>query len=189
VGRNWGSGGDHVVARAGLPLGSTAQGGPAHILATDWDNPKAPVSLLSFPLGYPALGPVTNTALAMSVVPPLGRFSYRKLTDSAELLWPTADPRILRVTAAVQSTAQRLNAATGLGLDLAVHLLTSHSTGGAVLGTATDSTGQLIGHRNLFVVDSSLLPGSTGAMPPALTTTALADRAVSRALEHVITMG
>ncbi|MCX5249019.1 GMC family oxidoreductase N-terminal domain-containing protein [Streptomyces sp. NBC_00201] len=189
VGRNWGSGGDHIVARAGLPLTGKAQGGPAHILATDWDNPKAPVSLLSFPLGYPALGPLTDTALAMSVAPPIGRFTYRLLSDSAELYWPAADPRILRVTAAVQGTAQRLNAATGLGLDIVTPLLTSHSTGGVVLGEATDSAGQLIGHDNLFAVDSSLLPGSTGAMPPALTTTALADRSVSRALENIITAG
>lgn len=89
----------------------------------------------------------------------------------------------------MQGTAQRLNAATGLGLDIVTPLLTSHSTGGVVLGEATDSAGQLIGHDNLFAVDSSLLPGSTGAMPPALTTTALADRSVSRALENIITAG
>ncbi|WP_306323704.1 MULTISPECIES: GMC family oxidoreductase N-terminal domain-containing protein [unclassified Streptomyces] len=182
IGENWGSGGDHVVVRAGLPLTGKAQGGPSHILATDWDNPKAPVSLLSFPLGYPALGPVSSTALGMSVVPPLGRFRYRKATDSAELTWPAADPRLLRVTAAVASTAGRMNLATGPGLDAPLSIMTSHSMGGVVLGEAADDSGQLAGHPGLFVVDSSLLPGSSGAVPPALTTTALADRTVTTAL-------
>lgn len=185
IGRDWGSGGDHVVARVGLPLRTKAQGGPSHILATDWDNPLAPVSLLSFPLGYPALGPLSSTALAMSVVPPIGRFSYQPVTDSAELHWPAADPRLLQVTAAVKATAARLNAASGLGVDVTAPLLTSHSTGGVVLGEGADSAGELAGHPNLFAIDSSLLPGSTGAMPPALTTTALADRTVTKALERI----
>ncbi|NYI04016.1 FAD-dependent monooxygenase [Allostreptomyces psammosilenae] len=187
VGRNWGTGGDHIVARVGLLFNDPDQGGPSHMLARHWDNPDAPVTLLSFPpLGIPTLGALSSTMLAMSVAPALGHFTYRASTDKVELYWPKNDARITRVGSAVKRTAQRLNWANfGLGIDVITPALTSHSLGGAVLGKATGAAGALHGYRNLFVVDSALIPGSTGAMPPALTVTALADRCVTQALEQI----
>ena len=67
---------------------------------------------------------------------------------------------------------------------LTSQLLTSHSLGGAVLSDLTDSSGQVTGVPGLFVMDSSLIPGSTGGVPPALTVTALADRCVTTALDE-----
>jgi cholesterol oxidase len=61
---------------------------------------------------------------------------------------------------------------------------TSHSVGGVGLD-AIGSDGSLHGYPNLRVIDSSLLPGSTGAVPPALTVTALADRVVSLAMKPI----
>jgi cholesterol oxidase len=60
---------------------------------------------------------------------------------------------------------------------------TFHPLGGAVLGQACDGYGRLAGYRGLYVVDSALIPGSTGACNPALTVTALAERC----LDDVVT--
>ena len=43
--------------------------------------------------------------------------------------------------------------------------------------------GRLRGYPNLYVIDSALIPGSTGGAPPALTVAALADRCVTGLLE------
>jgi cholesterol oxidase len=53
---------------------------------------------------------------------------------------------------------------------------TFHPLGGAVLGQAGDGYGRLAGYPGLYVVDSALIPGSTGACNPALTIAALAER-------------
>jgi cholesterol oxidase len=186
VGLNWGTGGDHIVTIAGLPLPDPAQGGPAHVVATDWDNPNGAVTMLSFPLGLPPVGSLTRTALAVASPPAVGSFAYQPLTDAVELTWPLTDAGVARSTATVQRLADRLNAASGgPSIDGLVPLLTSHSLGGAVLGKATRDDGELLGYTNLFAMDGSLIPGSTGSVPPALTITALADRCVTRALDRL----
>ncbi|MEN3356329.1 MAG: cholesterol oxidase [Mycobacteriales bacterium] len=60
---------------------------------------------------------------------------------------------------------------------------TFHPLGGAVLGQACDSYGRLAGYPALYVVDSALIPGSTGACNPALTIAAL----VERCLDDIVT--
>ena len=59
--------------------------------------------------------------------------------------------------------------------------LTYHPLGGCVLNQATDNYGRLPGYPGLYVVDGSLIPGSTG-VNPFVTITALAERNV----EHII---
>jgi cholesterol oxidase len=186
VGRNWGTGGDHVVIRTGLPLPDPAQGGPAHVIATDWENADGAVTLLYFPLGLPIVGGLAREMLAVASPPPVGRFTYSAITDSAELHWPQKDARVTRLDRAVDTTAEKLQAIhplTTVGVSTAA--LTSHSLGGAVLNRATGDDGELVGHPNLFVVDSALIPGSTGSVPPALTVTALADRCVTAAVKKI----
>ncbi|MET8700117.1 FAD-binding protein [Kitasatospora sp. NPDC058032] len=190
VGRNWGTGGDHIIVRAGLPLRDTAQGGPSHIVATDWADPETPVTFLGFPLGYPELGSLAGTMLGLSVPPALGRFDYRPATGKVELTWPKSDPRIQRVTDAMSATTSKLDRANpGIRVDVVTPALTAHCLGGVVLGKATGQAGDVLGYDNLFAIDSSLIPGSTGAVPPALTVTALADRCVDRALHRLTSSG
>ncbi|MDR7303678.1 GMC oxidoreductase [Haloactinomyces albus] len=186
VGTGWGTSGDHLVAGTGLKFNNPDQGGPAHMHARTWDTSGAPVTLLSFPpLGLPALGMISSTMLAVSVVPGLGNFTYDPVSDEVKLSWPTSDPRVVRVSSAVRDTMRQWDSANfGLDLDVVTPALTAHSLGGAALGAATKETGELIGHPGLFVIDSSLIPGSTGAVPPALTVTALADRCVTLALQR-----
>ncbi|MFI6996217.1 FAD-dependent oxidoreductase [Nocardia sp. NPDC050175] len=178
VGRYWGSSGDHVTLR----LGRTAdgQGGPAHIVALDWHSGPTPTTLLNFPLGVPVLGGLSQNALAVSITPPSGSLVYDSAIDRVELRWPTEAPEIARVTKDIGTILAKIDAvSSGSAPALALPAVTSHPLGGAVLGTVTDSYGRIDAHPGLYVVDSSLIPGSTGAVPPALTVTALADRCAS----------
>ncbi|TBR61871.1 hypothetical protein B4U84_14200 [Westiellopsis prolifica IICB1] len=47
------------------------------------------------------------------------------------------------------------------------------------------SHGLVYGDRNLFVVDGSLIPGSTACTNPSLTITALAKRSMNRFLNRI----
>jgi cholesterol oxidase len=58
---------------------------------------------------------------------------------------------------------------------------TYHPLGGCVLGRATDLYGRASGYSRLYVVDGSLIPGSTG-VNPFVTITALAERNVARVI-------
>jgi cholesterol oxidase len=60
-----------------------------------------------------------------------------------------------------------------------------HPLGGCVLGKATDHVGRVKGQNGLYVVDGSLIPGSTG-VNPFVTITALAERNVHRILAEDI---
>ena len=54
-----------------------------------------------------------------------------------------------------------------------------HPLGGMPLGFATDMHGRVLNYDNLYVIDASLIPGSTGAVNPVLTTVALAERCMA----------
>jgi cholesterol oxidase len=121
--------------------------------------------------------------LAVASPPPAGSFSYSAATGKVQLTWPATSPAVAAVTKAVKSTAGAIRKANPLlSLNVVTPALTSHSLGGCVLGQATGPDGEVIGHPGLFVVDSALIPGSCGSVPPALTVTALADRILSLAL-------
>ncbi|HEY6798375.1 MAG TPA: FAD-binding protein [Kineosporiaceae bacterium] len=186
VGTRWGTSGDHVVLRGGIPAPSAAQGGPANAVITDWDNPVSPITLLNFPLGVQALAGKVREMLAVGAPPPIGSWSYSGLIRKAVLTWPALDPRVLTTTTAVTQTAATLDkAASGINVSASLAALTSHSLGGAALGVACGDDGQVAGCPGLFVVDSALVPGAAGAVPPALTVTALADRTMSKALPRL----
>ncbi len=53
---------------------------------------------------------------------------------------------------------------------------TVHPLGGMVLGQACDLSGEVLGYPNFYIVDGSLIPGSTGCANPSLTIAALAER-------------
>jgi cholesterol oxidase len=187
VGALWGTNGDHQTARVGLPFNNPSQGGPSGLLVEDLANPYGPVSLLNFPWPLPVPdGGGAIAGLASVVSPPLGWFGYDAATDTVQLNWPAADPRLARGTQAVTALMDRLNAANGTTTLRLTPASTSHPLGGAVLGLATRGDGSLYGYQNLYVIDSALLPGTMATAPPALTVTALADRCVSQAMERII---
>ena len=56
--------------------------------------------------------------------------------------------------------------------------ITGQQLGGAAMGEACDSFGRLNNQEHLYVVDGSLIPGSSNCMNPALTIAAVAERAM-----------
>lgn len=171
-----------ITARTGMPFNNPTQGGPSAILVQDWwDNPHAPVTLLNFPWVDAPDGEGWITTIGACPSPALGVFRYVPEADDVALDWPADDPRVSRNATAVQHTLDRLDAANPGSRTAFARVGTTggNVVGGVPLGLVTDEAGEVRGHRNLFVVDSSLLHGSSGGVPPALTVTAVAARTVS----------
>ena len=59
---------------------------------------------------------------------------------------------------------------------------TYHPLGGVVYGSVCDGDGEVFDNQGLLIMDGSLIPGSTGAVNPALTITALAERNINNQL-------
>jgi cholesterol oxidase len=180
IGSGWGNNGDIVGTRIGMPFNNPSDGGPSGIVIEDASNSVQPITLLNFP-AHPASGGGW-AALGVTFAPPAGTFTYNSATDSVQLTWPASQPSVLVGAQAMTEVLNKLNSANqGTSTAAMSSATTSHCVGGVGLD-AIGSDASLHGYPNLRVIDSSLLPGSTGAVPPALTVTALADRLVNRAL-------
>ncbi|WP_103533383.1 GMC family oxidoreductase N-terminal domain-containing protein [Streptomyces sp. SM11] len=188
VGRGWGTNSDRQTVRVGMPWNNPTQGGPSGIVAQDLDNPYEPVTMINFPWPVPTPdGTGALAALAMTTCAAEGCFTYDAATDGVSLTWPATSASATRATQAVTATVDRINAANPGTSTLRVNADTaSHTLGGVVLGKACALDGRLYGYDNLYVIDSSLIPGTMAAVPPALTVTALADRCVSKALTRIL---
>jgi cholesterol oxidase len=177
-----------ITARTGMPENNPAQGGPSAILVKDWeDNPHAPVTLLNFPWVDAPEGEGWITTIGASPSPALGSFRYDTAKDDVVLNWPVDDPRVTLIAKAVQDTLDRLDAANpGSSTAFArVGTTGGNVVGGVPLGLVTGMDGAVHGYRNLYVVDSSLLHGSSGGVPPALTVSAVAARTVAAMMPSV----
>ncbi|MCQ4044523.1 GMC oxidoreductase [Streptantibioticus rubrisoli] len=178
-----------ITARTGMPENNPTQGGPSSILVKDWqDNPYAPVTLLNFPWPDAPSGQGWITTIGACPSPALGSFRYDSAKDDVVLSWPVDDPRVTRMASAVQDTLERLNTANPGSRTAFAKVGTTggNVVGGVPLGIVTDDRGAVRGYRGLYVVDSSLLHGSSGSVPPALTVAAVAARVVSRLVPAVV---
>jgi cholesterol oxidase len=181
-----------ITARTGMPENNPAQGGPCAILVRDWQvNPHAPVSLLNFPWVDAPAGEGWITTIGACPSPALGSFRFDGKKDDVVLSWPVDDPRVTVMAKAVQDTLDRLDAANpGSSTAFArVGTTGGNVVGGVPLGLVTGHDGQVHGYPGLYVVDSSLLHGSSGGVPPALTVAAVAARTVSRMVPRVAAAG
>ena len=194
VGQEWAGKGDSFLARAGLPITNSGQGGPGgHILMEDLDNPFSPNGLVELVIPKPAAGLFTGGSLYidMGLPPALGRFRFDAATDSVSLDWPANDPRLADFVRSAKLTAQTLNEKnTDANSQPFTFLLdaqsTAHPLGGVTLGSVCDLFGRVTGHSGLYVVDGAFIPGSTGIVNPALTIAALAERSMERIIERDI---
>ncbi|NYH81114.1 cholesterol oxidase [Actinopolyspora biskrensis] len=188
VGQGWGTNGNVMLGRACNlwdPTGALQSSIPA-LAVDDPHNEHGPVFAESVPI--PA-GVETFVSLYLAITrnPERGRFVFDEDTDSVRLRW-SSDQGQPSVRAA-RATFDGINRANGtvyrhdlFGDTRAFEdRFTYHPLGGCVLGSATDDHGRVRGYRNLYVVDGSLIPGSTG-VNPFLTITALAERNVERIL-------
>nr|AAZ66744.1 cholesterol oxidase [Streptomyces griseus] len=187
VGGGWGPNGNIMTGRANHvwnPTGAHQSSIPA-LGIDDWNNAAAPVFAEIAPM--PA-GAETWVSLYLAITknPERGTFVYDKATDRVALRW-TRDQNTPAVNAA-KSLFDRINQANttvyrydlfGKQVKAFSDDFSYHPLGGCVLGKATDLYGRVAGHRNLYVMDGSLIPGSIG-VNPFVTITALAERNIER---------
>lgn len=188
IGEGWGTNGDTAVARALSPFPGLTTGSPCASRLHDdtvavpttfenWYGPGLPVNLTT--LGTLGMGfDMENRA----------PFAYDAARDRVDLLWP-ADGND-DVVAAARVMNDRICEHSGaqpgfppLILDVNGNF-TAHPLGGAVLGKATDAYGRVLGYEGLYVMDGAAIPGSTGAVNPSLTISALAERNIERILHE-----
>jgi cholesterol oxidase len=186
VGRNWGNNGNIMVGRANhvwRPTGALQSGMPAMGI-DNWSDPAGPVfaEIAPFPAGTELW---ISLYLAITKNPNRGRFVYNTTTGGVDLTWQTAQNRVSIDAAKRVFDAINARQATTYRTDLFGTYkiwgddLTYHPLGGCVLNEATDNYGRLPGYPGLYVMDGSLIPGSTG-VNPFVTITALAERNIEK---------
>jgi cholesterol oxidase len=194
VGLHWAANGDIPVTRGALPFTNAGTGGPAgHFILDDLDNPFGPTSLVELvlpphinaALGAAGAPPSFANYASLGIPPAIGSFSYDAATDAVTLNWPGSDPRLGNFLAAAQRTLNVLDERNG-SVTLSFNpLISAHPLGGAVLSKACDLEGGVRGEPGLYVVDGSLIEGSTALANPSLTIAALAERCLDRILPRL----
>lgn len=170
IGKGWGTNGDELM----MELRSTPlpgpQAGPACISAVDRGSPGYPVVYEHSPAAVSDI----QIQLAMSVPDTLGELAFDN-SGTFGIRWPD-DSATPSAQARDDSFTRLVSTTGGLNISGAIARTIWHPLGGTVMGDACDDMGQLYGYRNLFVIDSSLLPGSAANANPALTVAANAER-------------
>lgn len=204
VGTNWGTNGDNITIRSGLGY-VTGNGGTAGAAIEQLDGP-VPIVVESLELGNNADG--IQSCLGLGVPRPSGKFKYDPFTDTVNLRWPTSvDDRIVKKTERLFATLDKslnklgkqprhetkegmisrrkknTNTATSENNDAAI---TGHPLGGVPIGKACDPFGRVYGHPRLYVVDGSIIPGSTACANPSFTIAALAERCLDKIIAEDI---
>ena len=185
IGEGWGTNGDTAVARTFAPSLGIYQASPSASKIHD-DSFGMPVTLenwyaLHIPINVGAL-----CSLGMGFdMKNRARFEYDATTDSCKLLWPkNGNDDVIAATRKMNNkiAAASLSVPGVYGIpDTDVNgSLTAHPLGGAILGKATDAYGRVEGYDGLYVMDGAMVNGSTGAVNPALTISALAERNIEK---------
>jgi cholesterol oxidase len=181
VGKGWGTNGDHIEVRTlEIETQGATSGSPTYKKLSDPDNAVGPISLLYCPAIFP-FELLTSTILGLAIVPNKGYFTYDEHHDKTTLTWNkdwsrVQDRELDKMLDNVCETT--LFHGGGGGLRLTISPLTNttfHPLGGMCLGQATDDEGRVIGYDNMYVVDGSLLYGSSGNCNPSISITAVAE--------------
>jgi cholesterol oxidase len=178
LGEGFGNDGDVFLIRGDLPeMTNPHLGGPGAIAICNYENPIRPTIMMRAPFprfatDYPKKD-ILGTFLFTHNFN-RGRFTYDGATDTMDLDFvPEPDD-------AARHLAERLNQANGGKVLSSSSRVTGHQLGGACMGKVCDLEGRVEGHRHLYVVDGSLLPGSSTCTNPALTIAAIAERCLER---------
>jgi cholesterol oxidase len=184
VGQFWGPNGDSIAGIVTPQQTNINLGIPGVVAIDDFDNPIAPVSLELFS-AVPFSPAGVIFVLGQQISKPEGHLAYNQSTQSADLFWPSTSQDTVKNAAAITKTYNRLNQANGTSLAGPVDsLVCAHPLGGAVIGAVCDNFGEVFGHRNLFVMDGALIPGSAGCANPSFTIAALAEQSMDHFLDR-----
>ncbi|MCP6757827.1 MAG: GMC oxidoreductase [Fischerella sp. CENA71] len=185
IGKFWGTNSDSNTIMINASQTNATLGSPGVIAVEHLDNPIAPVILEPFQ-SLPFIPQGLNPILGQGISKPEGYFTYNVSTQSTDLFWPINSADSQRNAQALLYTYERLNQANGTSLAAPPdYSFTAHPLGGATIGEVCNTYGQVFGYHNLFVVDGSLIPGSTACTNPSLTIAALAERSMDHFLNRV----
>ncbi len=184
VGKGWGDNGNVMCGRANHlwdPTGKLQSSIPT-LGIDNWAAGGAFAEVAPLPTGIETYA---SFYLSITKTPNRAQFSWNAAAGKVDLSWQTAWKEV-SINAA-KSIFDKINAKEGTiyRTDLfGVHKiwgdhLTYHPLGGAVLNRATDNYGRLHGYPGLYVIDGSLIPGTT-VVNPFVTITALAERNIEK---------
>ncbi|WP_018675289.1 GMC oxidoreductase [Riemerella columbina] len=186
VGKYWGNNGNFMTGRNFVQTFSGGTGTKQSTIPVagidHWDDEEHSFFTEIAPL---PMGMNVATALYLMVNPlkKYGTVSYDK-SKGIQLDWDDSHTQhmmdnakyfIRKMNRANGGTRSHLLFHNGFGPDICYHPL-----GGVVLGKATNAFGRLNRHKNLYVVDGSLVPGTIG-VNPFVTIVALAEYC----MEHI----
>lgn len=183
VGTGWGTNGDTRVVRSFNPLKGVTQGSPC---ASMLHQPGAlPTTLENWytPGISVNLGMIGSLGMGFDQSN-RGTFVYNRATNKVELKWAASGNNdVIAMAREINNKiAHASNVVPGVPL-IAPDVdgsFTAHPLGGLVLGKATDAWGRLVGYPRLYAIDGSIIPGTTGAVNPSLTISALAERNIEK---------
>ncbi|KIA88787.1 GMC family oxidoreductase N-terminal domain-containing protein [Kaistella jeonii] len=189
IGKDWGNNGNFMTGRnwvkafsggTGFQQSTIPVGGIDH-----WEDKDRPffVEIAPLPMG---LNVATSLYLMVNKLKKYGEVNYDSVTQKLQLNWDQSHTAHMKDNAKYfLRTMNKANGGTrahllfhnGFGADVCYHPL-----GGIVLGKATDNYGRLNGHKNLYVIDGSLIPGTIG-VNPFVTITAIAEYCMEEIIE------
>jgi cholesterol oxidase len=187
IGMHWGNNGNVMTGRNFVKQGTGAQQSCIPVMAIDdWENKQHPVFAEISPIPM-SMEVWTTLYLAITKNPNRGSFRYDTASGKLSLALPQQFTE--ESVAATKALIRKLNKANGgtiahllfhngIGDDICYHPL-----GGCVLGKASDLYGRVEGYKNLYAIDGSMIPGSTG-VNPFVTITALAERNIDRIIKE-----
>jgi cholesterol oxidase len=179
LGTQMGTNGDRIFSWTALLENTGAlQGGPACIGYQDWSNPSTALTIVHGPVPIPTESHIMSI-IGYGVTPVRGAFQWNSATDDIMLTYPHDTETDLN-NAIKARINQIIGASPGLLVDTTdLDATTFHPLGGAPMGSVCDQYGRVLGQRGLYVMDGSLIPGSTGACNPSMTIAALAERNIT----------
>ncbi|AXC10432.1 Cholesterol oxidase [Acidisarcina polymorpha] len=183
VGKFWGTNGESTTVLVEGVQTNISLGSPGVIAVQDLNNPVAPLILETFQAEPLPQGVIS--VLGQGISKPEGFFTYNEKTQMADLFWPINSITSKNNLQALTNTYNLLNQANDTVLAAPIDQVnTGHPVGGAVIGQTCSHLGEVYGHRNLFVLDGSLIPGSAACANPSLTIAALAEQAMDHFLNQ-----
>jgi cholesterol oxidase len=122
--------------------------------------------------------------VAMCVPDELGSLTYDAASDRLGVVWPSAG-NATAASARKASLDKLVTASGGTAYPGTVGTTVFHALGGMPMGKACSMLGEVKGYEGLFVIDGSLIPGSTGCVNPSLTIAANAERIMDRIVSRL----
>ena len=214
LGQGYGTNGDQIYIWNKMPENpGPRQGGPVVYYSQEWNDPNQLANTV-IQASLPPLAPGRefSSALPSSMLPGVsgiaaesndptlpgtpatmlvgygvsrgrGYFSYNPTRRRVELNWPKGGDDELaarireRISAVAGPESQLINTNDTINS-------TWHPLGGACIDRVCDLEGRVKGQKGLYVLDGSLMPGTTAACNPSWTIAAIVERAMDRIVQN-----